>query len=1133
MANVNIAVGNTVSTTWDVNANGGSSKGVYRYYLYVKLNSQDPVANTSNVTVTLKLSCNFSSSTMWNFSSAPTAKVGYRKGTSGDYTYSNSESFSTFYANTHSNQTTLVTKTWDIENNSDGTLSAQFNFVWTDNTGGFSYAPPSTTKVYPDSSSVVVFPTIPRASTFSSWPSTGTTTSRVSYTISSASTSFTHSIAISYSGVSQTVTNSTTGSTSISSNFTVSTSIRNKMRDNKVITANLSVVLSTLSSGTVVGTNSYSISVTVPTPTITVYGNGTSSGGSVRCDTSNTKITIGNLDKDAAYYSISRYYINNGNSTLAYSDLSTSTVTGNTYSKTGLENLKFEELNTTTTSCNVLAKVALLQGTSTSAATVQKDASASYTVTIPVDKYKPVLQYWNGSSVTSNVLSPTYLITTSYAHSRYGNTTVIPAFLAGYEGATIPFKESYTINDNKSSSAPVTSRVVTITNTTTGATININYNTPVSIINNNTIVTVTTDTLPASTSNYDFTIKLTVTDTRGGTASLTSESATATGYTLPTLSYNIARATSDGSAYDGEGTKIRAEISSSTSDTISSLYVYKISLYCTVSNVTYSKSYSGSSSNHSVSLTGAQAWAPLSLTNGNNTLNTFDTGIRYTFSLEVEDSLKFKRTVTLQVPAATVQLSLHRNVGVGLGTSARQGYITNGLPLTLNTPVNITHQGDVKGSTSFDGHTAVTENLWAPYCTVRRSNANNTYVYHRIATIGEIGDNWYDASGILLIDQGYTGGGYGIVRIILRTNNVTVDHAAPSASIEWLVRTRSLPANCLRWGLYNNSGKATLDIYYYATGTYSSCVVRKLESYRGYISSNRWTLVDSAATGSGATSTDTVTTEVYTGINRIAYTSTGTATETGIVETANKATRLGSATLGNSYTPIYLSSGTPTATYSFLRVGTSTALSTNGTGYNTVNGEICFKNSDYAPTIDDTASGMGCANKGSRYLINELIVNGIVAGHSKAYTNNNFNTAADTIAFYKYTADNGGATFTGLTKTAEIDTKGIYHPKVSTDVLISLVGVSGGSASTDVLRLKIYIPTGYSNVSLKSYTLPSIICAGSGTVSTSGMTIALMTGTNDKNLTRGYVNISMTKTGAFTANRVYSLVNGDITLTLS
>lgn len=1128
MANVNIAVGNTVSTTWDVNANGGSSKGVYRYYLYVKLNSQDTIANTSNVTVTLKLSCNFSSSTMWNFSSAPTAKVGYRKGTSGDYTYSNSESFSTFYANTHSNQTTLVTKTWDIENNSDGTLSAQFNFVWTDNTGGFSYAPPSTTKVYPDSSSVVVFPTIPRASTFSTWPSTGTTTSQVSYTISSASTSFTHSIVISYSGVSQTVTNSTTGSTSISSNFTISTSIRNKMRANKVITANLSVVLSTLSSGTVVGTNSYSISVTVPTPTITVYGNGTSSGGSVRCDTSNTKITIGNLDKDAAYYSISRYYINNGTSTLAYSDFPTNTVTSTTKTIENLGNLKFEELNTTTTSCNVLAKVSLLQGTSTSVATVQKDASASYTVTIPVDKYKPVLQFWNGSSTTSNAISPTYLSTSSsYNHSRYGNTTVIPAFLAGYEGATIPFKESYA----ESSSAAVVSRVVTIINTTTRATININYNTPVSTINNNTIVTVTTDTLPASTTNYDFTIKLTVTDTRGGTASLTSASATATGYTLPTLSYNIARATSDGSAYDGEGTKIRAEISSGTSDTISSLYVYKIALYCTVEDVTYSKSYSGGSSNHSVSFT----WAPLSLTSSSSTtLNTFNTSTRYTFLLEVEDSLKFKRTVTLQVPVATVQLSLHRNVGVGLGTSARQGYITNGLPLTLNTPVNITHQGDVQGTTSFDGHTAVTENLWAPYCTVRRSNANNTYVYHRIATIGEIGDNWYDASGILLIDQGYTGGGYGIARIILRTNNVTVDHAAPSASIEWLVRTRSLSANCLRWGLYNNSGKATLDIYYYATGTYSSCVVRKLESYRGYISSNRWTLVNSVATGSGATSTDTVTTEVYTGINRIAYTSTGTATETGLVETANKATKLGSSTLGDSYTPIYLSSGAPTSTNSFLRIGTSTPLASNTTGHNVVNGEIVFKNSRYVDYVDDsdTASGIGCSNKGTRYLVNELLTDGIIAP-AKAYSLHNMSTAANTIRFYKYSGTANGQWST-LTKTAEIDTNGLYRPKVSKSHTISLTGISAYANSTTVLRFKVPIPPGYSSATLDSSTVPSAAGAGSTSWTTTGGTIALMTGTTDQNFEVGYLNMTLTMSSAtFTASRCCVFQNGNVTLTLS
>lgn len=238
------------------------------------------------------------------------------------------------------------------------------------------------------------------------------------------------------------------------------------------------------------------------------------------------------------------------------------------------------------------------------------------------------------------------------------------------------------------------------------------------------------------------------------------------------------------------------------------------------------------------------------------------------------------------------------------------------------------------------------------------------------------------------------------------------------------------------------------------------------------------------------------------------------------------------STLGDSYTPIYLNNGTPTATNSFLRIGTSTPLDTNGTGHNTVNGEICFKNSSYAPTISDTAPGIGCANKGSRYLINELLVDGIVAPPT-AYSQHNMNTAANTIRFYKYTSASSGQ-WTGLTKAAEIDTNGLYRPKVSKSHTISLTGISAYANSTTVLRFKVPIPPGYSSATLSASTVPSTAGAGSAAWTTTGGTIALMTGANDQNFEVGYLNMTLTMSSAtFTASRGCVFQNGSVTLTLS
>lgn len=79
---------------------------------------------------------------------------------------------------------------------------------------------------------------------------------------------------------------------------------------------------------------------------------------------------------------------------------------------------------------------------------------------------------------------------------------------------------------------------------------------------------------------------------------------------------------------------------------------------------------------------------------------------------------------------------------------------------------------------------------------------------------------------------------------------------------------------------------------------------------------------------------------------------------------------------------------------------------------NTFNGEQKFINSIYAPTVNDTASGIGCAFKASRGLYNEALLDKII-----------MTASTGKIPFYKYTGASGG-NFAGLTEVASIDSNG-------------------------------------------------------------------------------------------------------------
>lgn len=193
---------------------------------------------------------------------------------------------------------------------------------------------------------------------------------------------------------------------------------------------------------------------------------------------------------------------------------------------------------------------------------------------------------------------------------------------------------------------------------------------------------------------------------------------------------------------------------------------------------------------------------------------------------------------------------------------------------------------------------------------------------------------------------------------------------------------------------------------------------------------------------------------------------------------------------------------------------------------NTADGEYKFLNSSYAPTIADTAPGIGCANKGSRYLINELLTDGIIAPPT-AYTEHSMNTTASTIRFYKYTGYSGGQ-WTGLTKTAYIDTSGTYHPQVSRTDTYMLAGLCGVAISATQLRVQIPVPSGYS-----SFTVALVSGQTTANLDYNG-TDASFTFSAVSTLDQNPASVSVTlTTSGLTAYRVYGFRNGRLSITLS
>ena len=98
--------------------------------------------------------------------------------------------------------------------------------------------------------------------------------------------------------------------------------------------------------------------------------------------------------------------------------------------------------------------------------------------------------------------------------------------------------------------------------------------------------------------------------------------------------------------------------------------------------------------------------------------------------------------------------------------------------------------------------------------------ASNSKPYHHILTTGRCTDSYIDKAITIVITQHYNGGGLGIARAVLRTNDTAKGDTA-TGELKWLVRL-GFNENQLCYNLRNTAKDAYMDIFFKCNGTYGS-----------------------------------------------------------------------------------------------------------------------------------------------------------------------------------------------------------------------------------------------------------------------------------------------------------------------
>lgn len=234
----------------------------------------------------------------------------------------------------------------------------------------------------------------------------------------------------------------------------------------------------------------------------------------------------------------------------------------------------------------------------------------------------------------------------------------------------------------------------------------------------------------------------------------------------------------------------------------------------------------------------------------------------------------------------------------------------------LTTSRTVSGGSDITLSFNYDGSGNSTANIGFYSCKQFVRNTNN-YPFHRFAKLDANKNAWVDNSMTFLINQDYSGGGYGICRLVYRSN---ADSGSASVVAEWLVR-KGLSSDTVQVAIKTDkTNGAYCDAFYKSSSTYMSVVIRAIASGGRGSLGRTWTLINSNETD-GTTATDKKTSsecwktiaDAGNELHKQAYSSSAPAIDGGYVASAGLANTAASCT-GNSASATKLTSSAGSAT---------------------------------------------------------------------------------------------------------------------------------------------------------------------------------------------------------------------------
>ena len=234
----------------------------------------------------------------------------------------------------------------------------------------------------------------------------------------------------------------------------------------------------------------------------------------------------------------------------------------------------------------------------------------------------------------------------------------------------------------------------------------------------------------------------------------------------------------------------------------------------------------------------------------------------------------------------------------------------------LTTARTVSGGSDITLSFNYDGSGNSTANIGFYSCKHSIGNTNN-YPFHRFAKLDANKNAWVDNSMTFLISQDYPGGGYGICRLVYRSN---ADSSSASLAAEWLVR-KGLSVDTVQVAIKTDkTNGAYCDAFYKSSGGYMSVVIRAIASGGRASLGRTWTLINSNETD-GTTATDKKTSsecwktiaDAGNELHKQAYSSSASAVDGGYVASAGSANSASTCT-GNSASATKLTSSAGSAT---------------------------------------------------------------------------------------------------------------------------------------------------------------------------------------------------------------------------